>query len=363
MSTRARGHLVLDHPIEAITIGGSHRTDLGDLSELRESITKFGLLSPITISVDHALISGRRRLEAMRQMGHTSVPIWIAAGVSDQLRTLLAIQDEQSLRKQYTPTEQARLYAEMKELLAQEAARRQQATRFGAIGDQENEGEGHGDGGWESQPPLPRRKRKSRIQAAEAITGRDSSQQHEQVLELGRIAAEEGEDPRVRAAAAEALVGIDTDRQVHGHYLEVKNLQAAAWLEAVAADPGQPEAVRHAAGREAADLELIAHPGRRAGEAARAVARIRRLQDNTEEPGPDPTHEAYSLQRLQCEQIAAAVAREPGWWQRAEAETIGRYASDSEWKLIHDHLRAAETFLEAARTSRASRRATSSRAT
>ena len=123
---------VAQFPIESIVLGRSYRRELGDLTDLTTSIQTLGLLCPIVVTVDNVLISGRRRLEVMRQLGHTTVPVWVAAEVSDKLRTLLAIQDDNLLRKDLTPTEKAALYAEYKTLLAEENARRQAATRFGA---------------------------------------------------------------------------------------------------------------------------------------------------------------------------------------------------------------------------------------
>ena len=114
---------VAQFPIESIVLGRSYRRELGDLTDLTTSIQTLGLLCPIVVTVDNVLISGRRRLEVMRQLGHTTVPVWVAAEVSDKLRTLLAIQDDNLLRKDLTPTEKAALYAEYKTLLAEEGAR------------------------------------------------------------------------------------------------------------------------------------------------------------------------------------------------------------------------------------------------
>jgi ParB family chromosome partitioning protein len=123
----------------------------------------------------------------MRQLGHATVPVWIASEVSDKLRTLLAIQDDNLLRKHFTTTEKAALYASTRRS-CRENARRQAATRFGAAalpGSDDGEADdsdpeekevmivatyqGSDSGRWDSQPPA---KRKSRVQAATAVTGR-----------------------------------------------------------------------------------------------------------------------------------------------------------------------------------------------
>lgn len=349
----ARGHLVIEHPIDQIADPHLYRSELGDLRELRESIERLGLLTPITISIDYVLISGRRRLAVMRELGRTRVPVWIAAGVSDELRTLLAIKDENTLRKNLTPTEQAALYAELKGLLAEENARKQRATRFGAPGNGDGRTGGE-DGGGESQPP---HRRKSRVQAAEAVTGRDSSQQLEEILELQRLAVDEEQDPQVREAAAAAVIGLDGDRKVHGRYLDVKNLEAQLWLERVADDGRHPTVVREAAAAEAQTLRGIAHRADRAREAARSTARVAKLLD----AGPDELAAVeagrHVRERFACERAATLASRQPAWWIGQDPEVIGRYATDEEWDVIGSHLEGASAFLETAQGARRAARA------
>lgn len=344
----SRGHLVLEHPIDQIADPHLYRSELGDLSELRASIERLGLLTPITISIDYVLISGRRRLAVMRELKRTRVPVWIAAGVSDELRTLLAIKDENTLRKNLTPTEQAALYAELKSLLAEENARKQRATRFGATPDGDARTD-QGDGGGESQPP---HRRKSRVQAAEAVTGRDSSQQLEEILELQRLASDEEQDPRVREAAADAVIGVDADKKVHGRYLDVKNLEAQLWLERIADDPERPQIIRESAAAEAQTLRGIAHRAERAREAARGTAHIAKLLQTPASALADAHTSVRVRERFACERATAMVCRQPGWWTGQDPEVIGRHATDQEWDLISSHLEGAAAFLAAAQEAR-----------
>ncbi|WP_345750899.1 ParB/RepB/Spo0J family partition protein [Microbacterium rhizophilus] len=343
----SRGHLVLEHPIDQIADPHLYRSELGDLRKLRDSIERLGLLTPVTISIDYVLISGRRRLAVMRELGETRVPVWIAAGVSDELRTLLAIKDENTLQKNLTPTEQAALYAELKGLLAEENARKQRATRFGATAGTDITDAG--DGGGESQPP---HRRKSRVQAAEAVTGRDSSQQMEEILELQRLAADDEQDPRVREAAAAAVIGVDADRKVHGRYLDVKNLAAQLWLERIADDADRPQMVRQAAAAQAQTLRGIPHRAERAREAARGTTRIAALLDTPLEELSDADTGLGVRERFACERAAMLVSREPGWWAGQDPDVIGRYATDTEWDLISSHLEGAAAFLDAAHAAR-----------
>lgn len=283
---------VAQFPIESLVLGRSYRRELGDLTDLTTSIQTLGLLCPIVITSDGVLISGRRRLEVMRQLGHATVPVWIASEVSDKLRTLLAIQDDNFLHKHFTTTEKAALYAEYKTLLTEENARRQAATRFGAALPGSDDGEsddtdpdereamivatyqGSSSGSWDSQPPS---KRKSRVQAATAVTGRDSSQQLEQVLALERLATNEDEDERVRRAAAEAVVEINGDAKVHSRYHEVLALRGVCWLEKTAVNESATAAVREAADDELRAVRQIDRPVERSRAVVAAIARVRKL--------------------------------------------------------------------------------------
>lgn len=117
------GHVELDRAVDSIRVGQRHRTDLGDLDELVASIDRLGLLQPITISPDGTLICGARRLEAVRRLGWQRVNVWVRSGISTRLEQLLAEQHENTMRKAFTPTEAATLYQELKNLMAEDAAK------------------------------------------------------------------------------------------------------------------------------------------------------------------------------------------------------------------------------------------------
>jgi ParB family chromosome partitioning protein len=128
----SEGHIELARAVASIHVGHRFRTDLGNLDELVTSIKLLGLLQPITISPDGILICGVRRFAAVRELGWKTVNVWVRSGISTELERLLAEQHENTMRKSLTPTEAARLYAELKKLYHEDAARRQQATQFGA---------------------------------------------------------------------------------------------------------------------------------------------------------------------------------------------------------------------------------------
>src|SRR3954447_6334115 len=169
-----KGHIELERTIDSITVGIRHRKQAGDISALARSIEEVGLLQPITITPDGVLVCGWRRLQAVRRLGWSTLKVWVRSGISDQLSHLLAQQDENEMRKPLSPLETAHLYAEVKRLMAEEAERRQAATRFGGSGDS------GGVSGAEG-PPAPRGACDSRIQASRLITGSQSFARLEQV--------------------------------------------------------------------------------------------------------------------------------------------------------------------------------------
>lgn len=211
------GLIVLDHRVEAIQVGHRHRRDLGDLTELVDSIRDMGMLQPITISPDGVLICGARRLAAAKQLGLRQINVWIRADISTPLQHLLAEQHDNMIRKPFSPAEAADMYTELKTLLAEEATRRQQATQFGAD-------IGVLPGAAESAAPADRT---PRAQAARLVTGQRSYTRLEQVVELKRTAGDRDVAGVLRQAAFVALADIDINGKVNGPYQRFKTTQGA----------------------------------------------------------------------------------------------------------------------------------------
>ena len=59
--------------IDEIKIKKRVRKDLGDLETLKDSLRRYGLLSPITINTRNELVAGQRRLESAKQLGWTTI--------------------------------------------------------------------------------------------------------------------------------------------------------------------------------------------------------------------------------------------------------------------------------------------------
>lgn len=115
-------------PINAITVNGRHRQNLGDLTSLCESIEKVGLLHPIVVTEGGQLIAGQRRLEACRQLGWTEIPVTVADNLTDAVHLLWAERDENTCRLSMTPSEKVALGRELEKLERSKAKARQSAA-------------------------------------------------------------------------------------------------------------------------------------------------------------------------------------------------------------------------------------------
>lgn len=354
----SRGHVIIEHSIDQISMGVSFRRDVDEgLDELCESIQRIGLIHPPAVTEQYSLIDGHRRLAALRRLGHRVSPLWIVHGVSDKLSQVLAIRDEQTLRKALKPVEQASLYEELKALYAEDADRRKEATQFGGGDQPASDAAGGGGGRADSAPPVRGNESKSRVQAAKAVTGRDSRTMLEQVSELKRIAASDDEDPAVRQHAAEALIELNEDGKVNRRYLEVKTEQHLAKLRHWAEHPDTPDAVRAAAGQELAALQAEVPVGDAAKEAGLAVTRVTQLADAEEAKRKgekvgwadvDPLmRQKHTIRRL-----VDLLRREHGWWDRVDPVDVGTHADDAQWELISTYIDGATGFFTLARTAR-----------
>ena len=76
----------------------------GDIEDLKQSIKEVGLICPITINKDGELIAGRRRFQALKELGWEKAPIYLLDGL-DSLREMLATLHENIKRKPLTDPE------------------------------------------------------------------------------------------------------------------------------------------------------------------------------------------------------------------------------------------------------------------
>lgn len=88
-------------PIQAIKVGVRYRKDLGDLGALAASIREVGLLHPIVVTRDLALVAGERRLMACAQLGWKAIPV----NFVDLAEIVKGEFAENAIRKDFLPSE------------------------------------------------------------------------------------------------------------------------------------------------------------------------------------------------------------------------------------------------------------------
>ena len=91
------------------------RKNLGDLSSLMESISKYGLLNPIVINSKKELIAGHRRLESCKRLGFETVQVRIITSEDPAAKLEMEI-DENLHRKNLSPEELADAYIQLDKL-------------------------------------------------------------------------------------------------------------------------------------------------------------------------------------------------------------------------------------------------------
>lgn len=225
MSSSA-GHIELDRAVASIHIGRRHRADLGDIEALAASIDREGLLQPPTITPEGMLVCGARRLAAIRQLGWRTVNVWVRSGLSDRLGQLVAEQDDNRLHKPLTQLEAAGLYRELKEVMAEDAARRKEATQFSTERQPGNNGPAESAGPSPSAASSAGALGTARQQAARMVTGTASYSRLEQIGYLQQLAEDPTTDKTLRAEVLAGLEQIEAGAPVNPIYEQVR-VQAA----------------------------------------------------------------------------------------------------------------------------------------
>jgi len=116
-------------PIDQIDVGERIRADLGDLTDLKNSIESVGLLHPVVVTKAGSLVAGERRLTAVRELGWTDVPVTVVDDLKDAATFLRAEADENTARKPFTPYEASRFRERQAELLKPLAKEREKAGK------------------------------------------------------------------------------------------------------------------------------------------------------------------------------------------------------------------------------------------
>lgn len=91
------------------------RKDLGDLHPLMESMQRYGLLNPITITDKYELIAGHRRLESAKNLGWEAIQANMISS-SNKLQLLEMEMEENVQRQEFTEAELLDGYAQLEKL-------------------------------------------------------------------------------------------------------------------------------------------------------------------------------------------------------------------------------------------------------
>jgi len=108
-------------PIADVVCGTRYRQDLGDLQGLADSIEEMNLLHPIVVTPDMTLIAGQRRIEAYKLLGRDE----IEATIVDLENPLDGEWAENSIRKDFTPSEAVAIGRALEEKEKEKAHERQ----------------------------------------------------------------------------------------------------------------------------------------------------------------------------------------------------------------------------------------------
>ncbi len=355
MAASSPGHIELERSLDSIVVGKRHRTDLGDIAALAESIRSEGLLQPITVTPDGALVCGRRRLEALRLLGHRSTNVWVRSNLSDRLSQLLAEQNDNALHKPLSLIEAESLYRELKVVLAEEATRRQAATRFGTeAGTPADSAEVSGA----VESTAPRSAGEARVQAARMVTGRGSQTMLEQIGRLKDLAHDDTRPERIRAQAMTELDRIEAGGKVHGAHLRMNAALSLDELDRIAADTAQSEPVRAQAAASASQVRAAASAETRTAElaalAAEAIARVTAEGRGTgkKRPAKAPGRPALTLVMLPPRAFVALWADMDGWTKKYDPAEIAAALTVPEWERAETVLAETVSFFATIRTAR-----------
>lgn len=334
----AEGLLRLDVAVDSITVGDRHRHDLGDIDALAASIQRFGLLQPITVTPDMVLVCGFRRLVAIQRLGWTTTRPWVRRGISTRLQEVLAERDEEQLRKPLDDVEAAQLYREIKQLIAEDGARRKQVTQFGGPG-MPTDGPGTTPSGVDATDHAevgdktenygsanlaePYDLRTSRRQAAQMVTGKASYSRLDRIAALSDIAEDPARPDRVRALAADALEQVRAGASVFPLYDRVKVELAATDPTAQAVEPVSQDEVN----------EVV------------AVA-VQRLSQ------PESARDTRGKGRHSLRAWALLWEGLDGWWEHYDPTDVGAGTDEKDWAVFENVLDQSTRFAAAARAAR-----------
>ncbi|MGB3373932.1 MAG: ParB N-terminal domain-containing protein [Microbacterium sp.] len=295
------GYIELERSVDSIHIGRRHRAELGDINSLAASIQRDGLLQPITVTPEGILVCGARRLAAIKQLGWLHVKVWVRSGISGDLAHLLAEQDDNVLHKPLTQLENATLYREIKKLMAEDAARRQEASRFSSENQPGSDGAAHFAAPSASQGD-------AREQAAAMISDGASHTTLEKINFLQRLVDDETQPQSVREGIADELERISSGAAVDPSYQRARQLVAA-----------------EQSGVNADDVAKLAEE---------ALARVKGKRMPKRRPSPSASSRNEGDEPWPVRAFVVTWTELDGWWRHFIVDDLARQLTDAETSMF-----------------------------
>lgn len=201
--------MLKDIKITDIKIGNRHRTDMGDLTVLAESIRKEGLLQPIGVTDKLELVFGERRLRAVRDIlkGKT-----IPARIVNVTSIIAGEYAENEVRKDFTPSERVAIARTIQRQIGNRQGQRTDKRPLGFV------------------PEVEPGKTTREAAAEKAGFGNDKTyRQAAKVVEAGTPTLIQAmDDGRVSISAASILADVDPEEQEAVLELDEKAILQAA---------------------------------------------------------------------------------------------------------------------------------------
>lgn len=189
-----------------VRVGERARQDYGDLEKLKASIAEHGLLQPIVLLPDNYLLCGGRRLQACKELGWVSIPHMVSRTQTDAISRLRAERDENTCRKDMTPSELVAIGKKLEEMKRPEAeARQSDGGKKGMASRWNNSG---------AFAPELFQPHSTRREVADAVGMTEST--YTRAKRVVEAAEDEAAPEPVRAAAVEARAEMDSGTSTVG---------------------------------------------------------------------------------------------------------------------------------------------------
>lgn len=265
-------------PPAQIVVRDRHRTDMGDVQKLADSILAVGLLHPLVLDERHRLIAGERRLAAWQLLHgpNEPVPSHIVKTVDSARLLLIAERDENTCRKEMSPSEYVALGAALEAIEKPKAEERMKA----------------------GTPPQVAGGSAGEVNKIVAPAVGVSPRTYEKAKAVVAAAEDESLTPEVREVAREAVAEMDRSGKVDGAFKKVEAARNEAFDRKVGElTGGSPEVAK---------ANWNAH----ASKVAAAIASF---------VNADPDHFASHADAAHVESVESEVVRIVSFMERVRA--------------------------------------------